>query len=120
MLAVSRDNDWSGWCAFFLNVVRIQAEENLANLYDRMKIRFVDLTHSQYAIHALDWVFKQPIFKSSDFVREAKIPKATAFRFIGILKDNGILMVMQEGSGQRSAILAYTELLNIAEGHTVF
>ena len=126
LLAVSRDNDWSGWCAFFLQVVRIQAEENLAkaqailNLYDRMKIRFADLTHSQYAIHALDWVFKRPIFKSSDFVREANIPKATAFRFIGILKDNGILMVMQEGSGQRSAILAYTELLNIAEGHNVF
>ena len=30
LLAVSRDNDWSGWCAFFLNVIRIQAEENLA------------------------------------------------------------------------------------------
>ena len=30
LLAVSRDNDWSGWCAFFLNVVQIQAEENLA------------------------------------------------------------------------------------------
>jgi Fic family protein len=25
LLAVSRDHDWSGWCAFFLNVLRIQA-----------------------------------------------------------------------------------------------
>jgi len=126
LLAVSRDNDWSGWCAFFLEVVRIQAEENLArvqailDLYNRMKTRFVELTHSQYTIHALDWVFDRPIFKSSDFVREANIPKATAFRFIGVLKDNGILKVLQEGSGQRPAILAYTALLNIAEGRNVF
>ena len=66
MLAVSRDNDWSGWCAFFLKVVQVQAEGNLAKaqaileLYNRMKIRFPELTHSQYAIHALDWVFERP------------------------------------------------------------
>lgn len=30
LLAVSRDNDWTGWCAFFLRVIQIQAEENLA------------------------------------------------------------------------------------------
>ncbi len=41
LLAVSGDNDWSGWCAFFLQVVRIQTEENLAkaqailDLYNR-------------------------------------------------------------------------------------
>ena len=30
LLAVSRDNDWSGWCEFFLKVFQIKAEENLA------------------------------------------------------------------------------------------
>jgi len=126
LLAVSRDNDWSGWCAFFLNVIRIQAEENLTKaqaileLYDRMKIRFAELTHSQYAIHALDWVFERPIFKSSDFVRSANIPKPTAFKIIGILKENKILRVLREGSGRRPAVLAYSELLNIAEGYDAF
>lgn len=126
LLAVSRDNDWSGWCAFFLQVVRIQAEENLAkaqailNLYNRMKTRFAELTHSQYAIHALDWVFERPIFKSSDFVHSAKIPKPTAQRILTLLKTEGILREIQPGSGRRAAILAYSELLNIAEGHDVF
>ncbi|HCO96907.1 MAG TPA: cell filamentation protein Fic [Phycisphaerales bacterium] len=126
LLAVSRDNDWSGWCAFFLQVVRIQAEENLAkaqailNLYNRMKIRFAELTRSQYAIHALDWVFERPIFKSSDFVHSAKIPKPTAQRILTLLKTEGILREIQPGSGRRAAILAYSELLNIAEGHDVF
>ncbi|MFV9692027.1 MAG: Fic family protein [Desulfobacteria bacterium] len=126
LLAVSRNNDWSGWCAFFLQVVRIQAEENLAkaqailNLYNRMKIRFAELTRSQYAIHALDWVFERPIFKSSDFVHSAKIPKPTAQRILTLLKTEGILREIQPGSGRRAAILAYSELLNIAEGHDVF
>jgi len=126
LLAVSRDDDWSGWCAFFLNVVKVQAEENLTkaqailDLYDRMKTRFAELTHSQYAIHALDWVFERPIFKSSDFVRGANIPKATAFKIMSILKDNNVLTVMREGSGRRSAVLAYSELLNIAEGYDAF
>ncbi|MEA1863774.1 MAG: Fic/DOC family N-terminal domain-containing protein [Euryarchaeota archaeon] len=126
LLAVSRDNDWSGWCAFFLQVVRIQAEENLVkaqailDLYNRMKIRFAELTHSQYAIHALDWVFERPIFKGSDFVHSAKIPKPTAQRILTLLKTEGILLEVQPGSGRRAAILAYSELLNIAEGHDVF
>lgn len=69
---------------FFLKVVQIQAAENLIeaqatlNLYNRMKSYFTDLTHSQYAIHALDRVFERPIFKSSDFARMASIPKPTA------------------------------------------
>lgn len=126
LLAVSHDNDWSGWCAFFLQVVRIQAEENLAKaqailkLYNRMKARFAELTHSQYAIHALDWVFERPIFKSSDFVHSAKIPKPTAQRILALLKTEGILREIQPGSGRRASILAYSELLNIAEGHDAF
>ena len=126
LLAVSRDNDWSGWCSFFLQVMQIQAEENLAkaqailDLYNQMKVRFVELTHSQYAIHALDWTFERPIFKASDFVRSGTIPRPTAQRILNLLKKEGILKELQPGSGSRSAILAYPELLNIAEGHEAF
>lgn len=126
LLAISRDNDWTAWCVFFLKVVRIQAEDNLSkarailDLYNRMKIRFAELTHSQYAIHTLDWVFERPIFKSSDFVRGANIPKPTAFKIIGILKENNVLKVLREGSGRRPAVLAYPELLNITEGYKAF
>ncbi|MGV6825603.1 MAG: Fic family protein [bacterium] len=126
LLAVSRDNDWSGWCAFFLKVIRVQAEENLSkaqailDLYNQAKLRFAELTHSQYAIHALDWVFERPIFKSSDFVREANIPKPTAQRILNLLKAEGILREIEPGSGRRAATLAYPQLLNIAEGYDAF
>lgn len=126
LLAVSRDNDWNGWCAFFLKVVHIQAEGNLAkaqailDLYNRMKIRFAELTHSQYAIYALDWAFERPIFKSSDFVRSGNVPKPTAQRTLNLLKKEGILRELTPGSGRRAATLIYPELLNIAEGRDAF
>ena len=50
--SVSRDDDWSGWCAFFLNAVRTQAEDNLAKteailrLYEEMKDRVLVATNS--------------------------------------------------------------------------
>jgi Fic family protein len=126
LLAVSRDNDWSGWCAFFLTAVRQQAEQNLekANavlaLYNGMKLKIAEVSHSQFSIHALDWIFETPIFNSSDFNQASGIPKATAARMLRVLKDEGILQVWTEGRGRQPAVYAYTDLLNVAEGYTAF
>jgi len=125
-MALSYCNRASGWSAFFLEVVRIQAEENLAkaqailDLYNKMKTRFAELTHSQYAIHALDWVFERPIFKSSDFVKNAGIPIPTAKRILNVFNRENILKTLSEGRGRKAAVLAYSELLNIAEGYDAF
>lgn len=126
LLAVSRDGDWTGWSRFFLDAVRDQAEQNLSKtrailgLYEAMKQQVVGATRSQYAIHALDWVFGKPIFKSSDFVAGAGIPEATAKRILTVLREEGVLTVVQEGRGRRAAVLAFPGLLNIAEGRDVF
>lgn len=126
LLAVSRDNDWTGWCVFFLTAVQQQAEENLKkagailDLYNRMKAHFVELTHSQYAIHALDWIFERPIFKSSDFINSSSIPKPTAKRMLNTFKAEAVLKTIEEGGGRRAAVLAYPALLNVAEGHDAF
>src|SRR3546814_112322 len=64
LLAVSRDDDWTGWCAFFLQALITQADENqekalaILAVYDRLKNWIVEATHSQYGVHALDWFFK--------------------------------------------------------------
>lgn len=126
LLSISRDGDWTGWCAFFLKAVKIQAESNLAkatailNLYNEMKRVFVEVTHSQFAIYALDWVFERPIFQSSDFVKSVNIASSTAKRIILDLKDSNILKTMHEGSGRRPTTLMFPELLNIAEGRNAF
>ncbi len=126
LLAVSRDGDWTGWCRFFLEALQRQAQANetkarkILSLYQQKKDWFVNLTHSQYAIRALDWFFNKPIFKTPDFVATAEIPKPTANRIVRLAKENGLLWEIVAGSGRRPAVLAFSELLNIAEGRTVF
>ena len=126
LFAVSRDDDWTGWCRFFLEAVRTQAEENLAKaegiigLHRDMKDRVIAATRSRYAIYALDWIFARPIFRSTDFVTDASIPKPTARRILKVLREKGVLEVAFEGRGRRAAILAFPELLSIAEGEDVF
>ncbi len=126
LLAVSRDDDWTGWCKFFLEGVRVQAEDNLAKaraileLYEDMKIRVTELTRSHYAVHALDWIFERPIFRSIHFVNTADIPEPTARRVLRVLRENEILNVVRTGKGRRSTILSFPDLLNIAEQRKLF
>jgi Fic family protein len=124
--AVSREGDWTGWCAFFLAGVRQQAAENerkaraVLALYDRVKAQVTELTHSQHAIKAVDFVFRTPIFKATTFTQHSDIPKPTANRILTILRDEGLLTTLVLGSGRRSGIHAFSALLNIAEGEEVF
>jgi Fic family protein len=126
LLAVSRDDDWTGWIEFFLKALIAQAEANQTKaqaihaLYRQRKDWIADVTRSQYGVRALDWMFARPIFKTSDFVETADIPRPTANRILRLVRDNGLLTDLQAASGRRAAILAFAELLNIAEGRSVF
>jgi Fic family protein len=126
LLAVSRDGDWTGWCEFFLRALISQAEENqrkaqdILTLYRVRKDWIAEVTRSQYAVRALDWMFGHPIFKTSDFVEAAGIPRPTANRILREIRDKGLLREIRPASGRRAAILAFPELLNIAEGGKAF
>ena len=122
LLAVSRDDDWSGWCRFFLKAVRAQAEDGLARargilaLYDDMKDSLPKLLRSQYAILALDWMFRRPIFRGVDFVAESGIPASSARRFLAVLSGAGVLDVVRPGRGRRTGVYMCPAIFRIAEG----
>jgi len=124
--AVSRDGDWTSWCEFFLRGVKEQAAQNerkarsILALYDRIKTQVAELTHSQYSIHAVDFLFQTPIFAATMFTAQAGIPKPTANRILTLLRDEGMLLTVVEGRGRRPGIFMFRELLNIAEGDDVF
>lgn len=126
LLAVSRDGDWTGWSLFFLQAIKAQAEQNqrkaseILELYERMKHEVSELTRSQYAMLALDWIFERPIFKSSDFVASSSIPAPTAKRILRVLRQAGVLKTLVQSRGSIAAMLCYPDLLNIAEGRHVF
>jgi Fic family protein len=126
LMAISKDDNWSDWCVFFLQTMTVQARDNqtkaqrILALYEEKKNQVISITRSQYAIHSLDFIFERPIFRSSAFVGCGNVPKPTATRILTALRDNGILKTIRESSGRRSAIYAFAELLNIAEGRDIF
>ncbi len=123
--AVSRDDDWTGWCDFFLKGIRLQAAENerkarsILALYDRVKTQVADVTHSQHSIRAVDFIFQFPIFSAPDFSNNPDISRATANRILSLLHKNGLLYAIREGKGRRPGIYVFRELINIAEGNDV-
>lgn len=126
---ISEQDDWNGWIAFFLKAIAVQAKQNsecvrsIMSLYEEMKIRIHDVTHSQYSVHLLDAIFSKPIFKTSDFVKQFSQahnihPKTTA-GLLRQLKEVGILKQLQAGSGRRSATLCFPKLINLTERRNI-
>jgi Fic family protein len=125
LLAVSRDNDWTGWCVFFLTALIEQAKENhakaraIVDLYQTEKERIVELSRSHYAIRALDFFFHRPIFSTSSFIETTGIPKTTANRMLAAFQKGGLLSVFRSAEGRKPAVLAFNALLEIAEGANI-
>jgi len=121
--AISEQGDWNGWIAFFLKAIALQSKQNstrvraIMALYEEMKTQIHQLTHSQYTLHTVDWLFSRPIFSGIDFINETEIPRPTAQRIIKLLKDNEILQELRPARGQQSSILVFPELIQVAEGH---
>ncbi len=119
--SISREGAWTDWCAFFLEGLVQQASDNQSKAQDilalqqRMMREVADLTRSQYAGRAVDFLFSLPIFSSTHFVETAGIPRPTALRFLAVLREAGILRFLWEGAGRRPAIMMFSDLLAIAE-----
>jgi Fic family protein len=118
--AISVNNAWTEWCAFFFHIIEEQAKENIAiaesirNLYEEMKGRFRAVTASQWSINALDFIFAKPIFRNSAFTSQSGIPRQTAHRITSVLAQNGLLSVVEPASGRRPALYAFDPLLDLA------
>ena len=120
--SVSRDDDWSGWCEFFLDAVRAQAEDNLVKteaileLYEEMKDLVLKVTNSRYAIRALDSIFRHPVLTSAQFVEGTDSSPPTARRILRRLCESGVLQKIDPAHGRRPALFVFHRLLDIAEG----
>ena len=121
LLAIFRDGDWTTWCRYFLEALRVQAEDNLAKaqeiyeLYDRTTRHFSVITRSPNTIDALTWLFGHPVLRSSDFTNAAGVPKRTAHRLLSALMEEGILHEIRAANGRRAALLGFPGLLDLAE-----
>jgi Fic family protein len=125
LLAISAEGDWNGWIAFFLRAIATQAGQNstrvaaIQGLYEEMKQAIQAITRSQYSMHVLDAIFEQPIFDTTGFIRRTGIHKPTAMGLIRQLKTHNIVTELRAGSGRRAAVLAFPQLVNLAEGRPI-
>ena len=116
---VSRSGDWTQWCIFFFEILKNQAERNLASsrsisqLYDKMKVQFREILHSQWSETALDYIFERPVFYNNSFTRKSGIPAPTAARITRILLEHRLLTIVSPPSGRRSGVYAFQPLLDI-------
>ena len=84
LLNVSANGAWEDWIEFFLHAVIEQATANsekaraVHKLYDSLKKEVEYLTHSQYSIRVLDFIFDKPVFRIGDFVNLTKIARNSA------------------------------------------
>jgi Fic family protein len=119
-------NAWNAWICFFLKGLIEQAGMNVAKakqiheLYEGLKRKILDLTHSRYAIPLLDHMFKQPIFRATNFNERSDMPsKPMIFNMLGKLKKTGILKTIAEARGPHAEVLGLAELVNLCEGKDV-
>ncbi|MCL2000763.1 MAG: Fic family protein [Planctomycetes bacterium] len=123
---VSRDGAWTEWAAFFLQGIIEQALENqtkaqaILNLHRRMLEDMPKLIPSQFMPFAVEFLFSRPIFSSTRFIEESKIPNASAKRLLTAFRDTGKLRSLRAAAGRRPAFYVFSELMNIAEGKNVF
>jgi Fic family protein len=127
LLGITDNNDWHGWLEFFLNAMIDQAEANLQkvkqirDLYEETRTRVVDITHSQYAMAAVDAFFKRPVLSGTTFAEVAGFNnRVTANNMLRQLELEGVITRVREGGGRTPSIYALPALINIAEGRTVF
>jgi len=119
MREVSESDNWTDWCEFFLNAIEAQANKNLevansiSELYEEMKFVFSDLLASKYSINALDFIFANPVFRNGRFSSQSGIPSATARRFTPILASEGLIDVIDEASGSRSAMYRFEPMMDL-------
>ena len=122
LLSVSASGDWTPWCRYFLQALTSQALDNeqrarsILELYQSMKLRIADLTHSQHAIRALDFIFQTPTFTGPTFEKRSEMPVPTARRILRLLREEGILQTLREPSGRTPGIFSHSALLRRAEG----
>lgn len=117
MRAVSQEGAWTEWVVFFLKGLAEQAArkcaeiEKIQQLYEDMRIRFHEVLSSKDYLAAVNFVFESPVFRSNRFTIKTGLSKPTATRFLRLLKDEGLLRVVQPGAGRRPTMYAFEPLL---------
>lgn len=117
---ITLNGEWTEWIEFFLTAIAVQSKNNITKakkitaLYEDMKDKFREATHSERSITVLDTFFKRPIINVHSFTKKANITsRNTARSILQKLEKGNLIVKQQEGKGRNSAFYAFPALLSI-------
>jgi len=121
--ALGRDKDsWRLWTEFFLDGVTSQARQNVStadsilSLYESLKAKFIEVTHSRYAVPLLDAAFELQYFQAGQLRLKGDTPsKPTLMSMLQALESQNVLRVYRSAAGRRSAIWWLPQLIQLVE-----
>lgn len=119
MRAVSASNEWTGWVQFFLVGLAVQARykcdeiDRIQKLYTDMQATFKEVLSSKDFMIALNFMFEKPVFRTTNFAKYTGLKKATASRFLRLLKEKNLIRIIQDGAGRRAALYVFQPLLSV-------
>lgn len=125
LLFITEKDDWQGWIEFFLKAVIEQANSNIAkakelhNLYEDRKDKFIKVTHSQYAVPALDAFFMKPLIDTTSFLTLVNSPRRTGIELLNKLLKADLIYLYTSSKGRVPAVYALCEILNIVENKKI-
>ena len=117
LLGVSRDDDWTGWCLYFLDAVRARAEDGAAlvtailDLYRDYEQLVGRITRAGDLEPALKALFSRPVFRTSEFIALTGLSARTARRLVARLTEQGVLEEIASSRGSRPAVMRFPELI---------
>lgn len=113
---------WTEWVRFFLRAIISQCRRNtiranaMLSLYQRLKVSFVEVTRSPFAIPLLDFIFTTPIFQANQVIWNVSAPsRPTLTTMLQALHRSGHITMLREGSGRRSYIWGLPKLIELSE-----
>ena len=116
--AVSRDGAWTEWCEFFLQGLTEQAVSNQAkaqainSLHKRMLREVPEITNSKFSNIAIEFIFSNPVFPTSQFIRETGLKTRTVTDILQALRsgENPVLQTTSDSAGSKPAVLEFLNL----------
>ena len=88
-------------------------------LYERVKVDIIDVPRSQHGVRTLDFIFRQPVSGSAQFVAWTETSKRTAQRFVALLHVASLPDTPRRPRGRRGGVYVFTELIEIVEGRAL-
>ncbi len=120
---VRERGDFDAWLCFYLNGVKIQANdavgrvERLVDLREKYRTRVMESTRSQ-AVSLVDFLIANPIINAHRVRTMLQVKRSTALRLLDLLKDLGILTEIEPGPRRQRRFIAEEVMRTIEEDIT--